>query len=118
MATLNLTSIEDVSRALKYAVKKFNPSLTLEATCAPGGKVSDDYDRFIVLTQRIKKAGVIVGYVCYRIRRPKKVEEVTFSSYEIYDSSYNRLTSKKFHVSPNAEDAFRSAYKEILERCK
>lgn len=116
MSKLDFTVVEEASRALKLVVNAKNPNATLEATCASGNK--DSYYQFIVLTQRIKRNGEIIGYVCYRIRRPKKTNEVVFSSYEIFGREFDRATAIKYHLDPDPEAAFKNTAKEILQRCK
>lgn len=113
MSKIDFTFIEDASRGLRYAVHKYNENFSLEATCASGKK--DTYFRFVVLTQRIVRDGKVVGYVCYRSKRPDITVPVVFSSYEIFNKDFDIGNSTKIHVQPDPEDAFKQTFDAVLK---
>jgi hypothetical protein len=114
---VDLKSFEDAAYAMKYAVAKYDPDYSLEGTRSSGS--SDEYFKYIGITQRIKSHGKVVGYITYRTKEVRrKSDPVEFSSYEVFTESFSRTSSKKFRVEPDPKKAFRAAYDEVIKLCK
>ena len=114
---VDFQSFEDAAYAMKYAVSKYDSDYALEGTRSSGA--SDEYYKYIALTQRIKSKGRVVGYITYRTKEVhRKTDPVRFSSYEIFDSSFNRASSKKIKTDPDPKVAFQSAFDQIIKLCK
>lgn len=114
---VDFESFEDVAYAMKYAVNKYDADYSLEGTRSSGS--TDEYFKYVGLTQRIKSHGRVVGYVTYRTKEVRrKTDPVEFSSYEIFTDSFSRSSSKKIKIAPDPKAAFRSAYDEIIKMCK
>ena len=91
---IDLTSVEDASRAMYIALNK--GAVGCHATYASGN--TDEYYRYIVLTQRVTVADTLVGYITYRLTRTTKTSVARFSSYEIFDANFDQNTAKKFKL--------------------
>lgn len=114
---VDFTSFEDVAYAMKYAVAKYSEDYELEGTRSSGS--TDEYYKYIALTQRIKSKGRVVGYITYRTKEVhRKTDPVQFSSYEIFDSKFDRSTSKKIKVLPDPKAAFKNSFDQVIDLCK
>lgn len=114
---VDLNSFEDAAYAMKYAVSKYDEDYRLEGTRSSGS--TDEYFKYIGLTQRIVSRGRVVGYITYRTKEVRrKTDPVEFSSYEVFTDTFSRTNAKKFKVAPDPKAAFRSAYDEIIRLCK
>ena len=106
--------IEACAFHMKRLMEARCPDFSLNITCASSKPT--EYESFIAITQRIQVKDEIIGYLTYRTKRPKKSQDIEFSSYEELDPLYRRIS--KFHVDEtDAKKTFIEVFNHIVELC-
>lgn len=114
---LDLSKIESASYGMRISLSKLG--YVVEVTSAPSvdsSKATNDYRKFIALTQRIlNSAGTLLCYLTYRCTQTTSVKHPQFSSYQILDVNYLPVPNAKWHLadSPSVDECFKTVYEFI-----